>query len=287
MSDQLAEGLTFLLPVHNQAGILQHALSVWSATLGTIGRPYEIILIDDGSNDATAKLIEGVEGQFGLTQSVPHLRVVRLPERKGCGAAIRAGLEASQYPLIFYSGCEYAYNPVDLKKLLVRLEDIDPESGKKIDLVNGFRSETPVKGLDKLLGDVWRFIVRIVLGLTIPPPMGWLGEKANRYSFWLRILFALRMGDVDSRFKLFRKKIFERIPIQSDGDFVHAEILCKANFLGCLMDELPVCEKPGPFPAHPEPPSPASMGKEFRQLFFHPDFGTATLAAKEPVSGAA
>jgi glycosyltransferase involved in cell wall biosynthesis len=287
MSDQPHEGLTFLLPVHNQAGNLQHALSVWSSTLQTIGRPYEIILIDDGSNDATGKLIDGVDGQLGLTHSVPHLRVVRFPERKGCGAAIRAGLEASQHPLIFYSGCEYAYNPADLKKLLARIEEADPETGKKIDLVNGFRADTPVTGWEKLLGNIWRGIVRVVLGLTLPPKMGWLGDKENRYSLWLRVLFALRMGDVDSRFKLFRKKIFERIPIQSDGDFVHAEILCKANFLGCLMDELPVSEKLGPFPAHPEPSSPTSSGKELRRVFFHPDFGPAQLVPKEPVSAAA
>jgi glycosyltransferase involved in cell wall biosynthesis len=284
MSDQPAEGLTFLLPVHNQAGNLQHALSVWSTTLESIGRPYEIILIDDGSNDATGKLIDGVEGQMGLSHSVPQLRVVRFPERKGCGAALRAGLELAQHPLIFYTGCEYAYNPAGLKKLLARIEEGDPETGKKIDLVNGYRADTPVTGFQKVLGDCWRILVRIVLGLSLPPKMGDLGGKAHRFSFLLRALFALRMGDVDSRFKLFRKKIFDRIPIQSDGDFVHAEILCKANFLGCLMDELPVCEKPGPFPAHPEPPSPTSLGKEFRRIFFHPDFGPKSLTPKEPAA---
>jgi hypothetical protein len=86
---------------------------------------------------------------------------------------------------------------------------------------------------------------------------------------------------VDSKFKLFRKKIFERIPIQSTGDFVHAEILAKANFLSCPMAEVAIAERPGPFRAQLEPPSPVSLGKELRRVFFNPDFGPAMIPPVE------
>ena len=281
---QQPEGLSVLLPVFNQAGTLQQVLSAWSGFLRSLDRPYEIVLIDDGSTDSTPQLINGVEGKMALVQSVPHLRAVRLPERQGFGAAIKTGLEIARHPLVFYTGCDDAYNPVDLRKLLKSIEHTDPYTGKKIDIVNGYRAGTPLKGWRRHLGRCKRVFMSVVFGFSVPARPGWLGAKAHRYAFLMRAIFGLRIVDVNSKFKLFRKKIFEHIPIQSQGDFVHAEILAKANFLGCLMDETPIAERPGPFSGHPEPASPVSLGKELRRIFFHPDFGPMKVPPKESVA---
>ncbi len=285
MSEHAAEGLTFLLPVCNQAGHLELAMSSWSTLLEKLERPYEIVLIDDGSTDATPKLIAGQDGKSGLAQRIPHLRVITHPERRGFGACVREGIAASQYPLVFYTGCDYPYNPADLRVLLKRIEDSDSESGRKIDIVNGYRATTPMRGWRKFAERCWRLFLRITLALPVMPRPGWLGKEEHRFARTMRALFGLRIGDVNSKFKLFRKKIFERIPIQSNGDFVHGEILAKANFLACLMDEVPIAQRPGPFPAHPDPPPAMSRATEMRRVFFHPDFGThsaATPASSPP-----
>jgi len=277
MSEPIAEGLTCLLPVHNQAGVLEQAVAAWSNVLERLGRPYEIVVVNDGSTDATKKLLEGWEGHRGLAGRIPHLRVIEHAERRGFGASLQSGLAAAQHPLIFYTGCDYAYNPADLKKMLPHLEEIEPFTGQKVAGVVGYRAGSPITGWRKSLGRCWRLFLRFAFGIDAQPPPGWLGKKAERYRLLLRALFGLRVGDVDSKFKLFRRKIFERIPLQSTGDFVHAEILAKANFLSCPIAEVPIAERPGPFPAHPEPSSPASVGKELRRVFFNPEFGQALV----------
>jgi hypothetical protein len=61
-------------------------------------------------------------------------------------------------------------------------------------------------------------------------------------------VFGVPLADVNSAFKLYRTAFLKRVPIQSDGDFVHAELVAKATFLTCIMDELPLTPKPDPAP---------------------------------------
>ena len=212
---------------------------------------------------------------------IPHLRVVEHAQRQGYGASLRSGLAAAQHALIFYTGCDYAYNPADLRNLLPHLEEIEPITGQRVAGVVGHRAGEPLTAWRKSLGRCWRLFARIAFGIDAPPSERTLGKKAERYRLLLRILFGLRVGDIDSKFKLYRRKIFERIPLQSTGDFVHAEILAKANFLSCPIAEAPITDRPGPFPAccpeHALPPSP--IGKELRRVFFNPDFGPAKVNA--------
>ena len=82
------------------------------------------------------------------------------------------------------------------------------------------------------------------------------------------------MNDVPSAFKLFRRTILDRIPIQSNGSFVHAEILAKANFLGCLMAEVPIGRLGGSFRGVPEP-ALSNEAADRRLVFRNPTFGAS------------
>ncbi|HMC88896.1 MAG TPA: hypothetical protein VKI17_05080, partial [Gemmataceae bacterium] len=97
----------------------------------------------------------------------------------------------------------------------------------------------------------------------------------------------LRLKDADCAFKLFRRSIFARIPIQSDGAFVHAEILAKANFLGCMMAEVEVSYAPR-VASDMDAAAKRQRRREALRLFRHPDFGPAELApgasAEQPAS---
>ena len=81
--------------------------------------------------------------------------------------------------------------------------------------------------------------------------------------------------------------MFDRFPIQCDGDFVHVELIAKATFTICLMDELPLTPKADPIPkAH---------WTEFWKLFNNPKFtppaaptpAAAPEPAPEPVAASA
>ena len=62
-----------------------------------------------------------------------------------------------------------------------------------------------------------------------------------------------------------------RIPIQSSGVFAHAEVLAKANFLGCLMLDAEVAGQPEAVAG----PRLRDVSADVRRVFFNPDFGPA------------
>src|SRR5262249_55302869 len=131
----------------------------------------------------------------------------------------------------------------------------------------------PVPAWMRRVGHVYRILVRIVLGIHREPLAGWRGWAEWRRALCLRLMFGLRLADVPSAFKLFRRSVFDRLPIQSDGQFVHAEIMAKANFLGCLIAEVPIGRLGGNFRgvAEPEPPG-VSFAAEAQRVFRNPTF---------------
>jgi hypothetical protein len=84
-------------------------------------------------------------------------------------------------------------------------------------------------------------------------------------------VFGVPLVDVNSAFKLYRTAFLKRVPIQSDGAFVHTELVAKATFLTSIMDEVPLTQKPDPFP----PLGPLAADR--RRVFRNPEF-----AVREP-----
>src|SRR5262249_46653834 len=150
---------------------------------------------------------------------------LRHGERRGDGAALRTALGTARYPLLFYTACDPRYRPADLRRLL---KEID-----RVHLVSGYRAGRPVPRFWRWVGAVRRGRGRVVLAHAAPPLPGWLGWKRHFGRLLVRMFFGVRNQDVTCPFRLVRRSIFGRIPLQSDGGFVHVEILAKANFLGC------------------------------------------------------
>ena len=228
--------LSITLSAYNAEAVLEKVLGNWTTYLETLAREYEILVVDDGSTDGTA------ERAVALGTRYPRTRLLQYGFPQGIGTAIRTGLAAAQFPLFFYAECSLAYQPADLASLL---EVID-----KVDLVSGQR--------------IWQSGRRQHIGSYFA------------YRAFLRLLFGLRLKDVDCVFKLFRRSVFTRIPIQSAGPFVHAEILAKANFLGSIMTEVPVRYEPN----HVSQGAPASLvtwRTDASRVFFRPEFGPAGI----------
>src|SRR5262249_1487773 len=120
----------------------------------------------------------------------------------------------------------------DLRKLLERIDEVD--------FVSGYRTAVPPPPGMQQTRRVIDLTLRILIGLQREPQPGWLGWKLHCYARFVRILFGVPLVDVESAFKLFRRDVLLTIPIQSDGPFVHSEIVAKLNFRGCWMDELPI-----------------------------------------------
>ncbi len=237
------DGVTVVIPVHNAAAALDKVLPAWGAVLSNLNRPFEIIVVNDGSTDGTAEVLQKRAG------NVPHLRVRNHDTPRGFGACLRGALEEANEPLLLYTTVDYPYTPSDIRPMLERIELRDELFGKQPDLISGARSGQPRPALAQLTGFAWRLFWRLFAGLPMIEPPPWNGWGPWWYRFHSQWFFGVPLADVNSAFKLWRVSFLKRFPIQSDGDFVHTELVAKATFLTSIMDEVPLTPKPDSLPA--------------------------------------
>jgi glycosyltransferase involved in cell wall biosynthesis len=244
--------VSVVLIAYEPVSDLPALLNSWKTVLEARGE-YEIILLDDRGNLLATP--DDLAAQF------PALRFIRHELRRGFGASLRAGVEAARHPLLFYTTADGQYLPDDLKKLL---EQID-----QVDLVTGFRRWQPVPAWLRGLGATWRAFMRVVMGVKEEKRSCWLGWPQEWQRVLARVFFGLRVQDVNCAFRLFRREVLDRIPIQSNGAFAQVEVLAKANFLA-WMAEVAV---------QYSPPSPAGAKycltwdrAEIAQTFSNPEF---------------
>lgn len=254
-----SEGLTFILPAFDQEKVLVKVVGGWIPVLDSLRRAYEILIVDDGSQDGTKAQAEILAAKNSRIKLLAH------SERKGFGASLRTAIEASSHPLVFYTSSDHGWHPSDLSRMMKSLDIKDEFTGKQVELVNGHRRGTVWPPARKRFNTAKRWFTRIVLGFMPEPPRGYLGATENKYWWRCRILFGLRLGDINSKFKLIRRSVLDRMVLQSDGEFIHAEILAKANFLGVMIDEIVLSDKEVPAPA-------PDVRKEMWRVFHEPKF---------------
>lgn len=253
----MSEPVSVVIPVYNVAEIVGPAVRAWRDELQKLNVETELLVVDDGSTDGTTAALEELSGAASI-------RVLRHESRKGYGACLRTALAETRHPLFFFTALDYPYTPGDLAKLLARIDQPDELIKRKLDVVAGCRTGRPVPPLWKWLGRCIRGFARIGLGLPFQPLPGWLGFREHWRSWIAWVVFADPLTDPNCAFKLFRKSILDRFPIQSDGEFVHVELIAKATFLTCLMDEVPLTPRPDP--------QPPTWWGEFWKVFRDPRF---------------
>lgn len=262
--------VTVVLPVHNAADRLEKVVPGWAEALVRLGRGYEILAVDDGSTDGSGAVLDRLAGG-----RVRHLRVLRHDTRRGYGACLRTALAEAQHPLLFTTAVDYPYPPADLKKLLDRIEVRDQLLGKQPDLISGCRTGRPAPLTVRWAGRAWRLFWRVAAGMTLAPAPAWPGTREYLYNALVGWVFGSPLADVNSAYKLYRTDFLRRVPIQSDGDFVHTELAAKATFLTSLVDELPLT------PAAAEPAAP-SVWRDFWRVLKDARFGAPPPAPTEP-----
>ena len=199
-------GLTVFFPAFNDAQSLPSLLARTFAVLRGHVADYEVIVVNDGSTDDTAEVLEQLRRQYD-----PFLRVVTHPVNRGYGAALRSGFAHAQKEFIFYTDGDGQYDPSELVALL---EAVTPGIG----LVNGFKTARQ---------DPWHRVA-----------IGWL------YNQFARRLFRIRLRDIDCDFRLIRSSLLREIGLTSTSGTICVELVRRLEMSGAGVVEIPVQHYP-------------------------------------------
>jgi glycosyltransferase involved in cell wall biosynthesis len=192
--------ISAVLPAFNEAPNLSQITTRTIEALEDTVPDFEIIIVDDGSKDATGRLADGLAGRDARIRVVHHAR------RRGYGAALRAGISEAGKQFIWCLDADGQYDPSDLTRL-AQFDDA-------YDLVAGYRSRRADPMFRRLLSRIYRLLIRATVGV-----------KAR---------------DPNCGFKLYRASTLKILPLSAMGRFVQAEILVRLKARGGSIQEVSV-----------------------------------------------
>ncbi len=202
--DRAPRSLSLVIPAYNEADGITQAIREADECLASLVDSYEIIVVDDGSGDATAALVADE-----MTRR-PHLRLVRHEVNRGYSAALRSGFEAARLDRVAFTDADCQFDLNDLGPLL-RLADDAP-------LAVGFR-----------------------MGRQDPWPRRFFSWG---YNVLVRNLLGTRVRDCDCALKVFRREALAQLLPEQPGYFVNTEMLTRARLLGLDVAEVGVRHRP-------------------------------------------
>jgi glycosyltransferase involved in cell wall biosynthesis len=144
--------LSIVIPMYNEAENVEPMITRVHEGLAGYAHPWELILVDDGSSDATPSELRRVGAKFG-----PHVRVVELMRNFRQTAAMQAGIDAARGDVIVTLDGDLQNDPIDIPRMVARLlnEDLDMVAGWRKNRQDGlFLRKIPSRIANRLIARI-------------------------------------------------------------------------------------------------------------------------------------
>ncbi|HEV8468548.1 MAG TPA: glycosyltransferase family 2 protein [Candidatus Limnocylindria bacterium] len=197
------DGLSFFFPALNEEDHVGAMVSDALAILPRFADDIDVTIVDDGSTDRTGAIADD------LAAKDPRVHVIHHGTRRGYGGAVRSGLSAATKPWVFYTDGDRQFDLADLERLISVSDGVDA--------VVGYREKR-----------------------ADPPRRLFVAWVYNRL---IRVLFGGGWRDVDCAFKLFRRDVFARVPLErvrANGAFFSPELLITLRRAGVRIRQVGV-----------------------------------------------
>ena len=192
--------LTIFFPFYNEEDNIERVARLALEAAPKFADEFEIILVNDGSLDRTEAIADR------LAEEVPQIRAVHNRPNVGYGGAVRRGFAEAEKEYIFFTDGDGQFDVGEIDRLVALLDQCDIAVGYRANRADPFMRKFNAWG--------WRQLIRM--------------------------LFGVKVRDIDCAFKLLPKTFIDAIELKSDGAMISAELLAKARYRGLRVAETPV-----------------------------------------------
>jgi glycosyltransferase involved in cell wall biosynthesis len=196
--------LSVFFPCYNEELNLQGLVLEAVQVLNTLVEKHEILIINDGSTDKTGLVADK------LSKEHENFRVIHHRENRGYGAALISGFKNAVHEWVFFTDGDHQFFIYEIDTLLSHIDDYE--------LIIGYRTARR---------DPW---YRILYGYT--------------WTQFVRLLFGLKVRDINCAFKLIKKKALDAVDLQSSGAMINTELMVKTKQRGARVKWVGVSHRP-------------------------------------------
>lgn len=200
--------LSVVFPAYNDEQSIPKLVKKTLEILPQVANKYEVIIVDDGSEDKTANILKKLKGTIRFFKIINHKRNL------GYGVTLTDGFKAAKNDFIFYTDSDGQYDVSELKKLVENLDETT-------DMVTGFK----VNRADPLMRRT----------------VGYL------YNKFVKTVFGLKVKDVDCDFRLFHRKILKGLKFRITSGAFDVEFIEQLQKKKVCFKEVPVHHYPRPY----------------------------------------
>lgn len=184
---QATVSVSVFFPCYNEQDNVGRVVEQALAVLKKLNAEFEVLIVDDGSSDATGRIADEISRSDG------RIKVLHHPTNLGYGAALQSGFKAATKELVFYTDGDGQFDINEMPPLLPLMAEYDVVSCYRLNRRDPF--------------------IRRV--------NGWCWTKL------VCLLFGMEIRDIDCAFKLYKREIFDNIKLTSTGALIDTEILAR------------------------------------------------------------